>query len=197
MKLRGVEDEAKSNRPLVPDAINWTRIGKEHVMKTYLNTIAAAAVALAAAAPAFANDQLAASAGISPAEAAGLSLTEIAQAKFNRETGGDDRHEIVTPGVASAASLASFAKAAGLSPAEAQGMSLTEIAAVKFNRETRGQDAQRVERGNVTMAARSVPADNAGWAQLIASAGLSPADAAGMSLAEIAAVKFASESDDN
>jgi hypothetical protein len=35
------------------------------------------------------------------------------------------------------------------------------------------------------------------YAQLAANAGISPADAAGMSLGEIAAAKFASESDDN
>jgi hypothetical protein len=166
-------------------------------MKYYLNSIAAAAVALAAAAPAFAGGQLAANAGLTAAEAQGLSLTEIAQIKFNRETRGQDRQVIVKHGVASADSVASLAANAGISPAQAQGYSLTEVAAVKFNRETRGQDAQRVERGSATMAARSAPADNASWSQLISGAGLSAAEASGMTLTEIAAVKFASESDDN
>jgi hypothetical protein len=161
-------------------------------MKKYLNALAAAAVALTAAAPAFA-DQLSANAGFSPAEAANLSLTEIAQAKFNRESRGTDRHEIVVSGAASADAKASLAAAAGLSPSEAQGLSLTEIAAVKFNRETRGTDAQRVERGSATMASRSV-SNNAAWAQLAASAGVS---GEGMSLTEIAAAKFAAESDDD
>jgi hypothetical protein len=174
-----------------------TSFRREHVMKYYLNALAAGAVALAAAAPAFADGQLAASAGISPAEAAGLSLTEIAQAKFNRDTRQDDRHVIVAPGVVSAASLASFAAAAGLSPSEAAGLSVTEIAAVKFNRESRGDDAQRVERGSVSMATRSPGASNGGYAQLAASAGLTPRQAAGKSLTEIAAIKFANESSDD
>ena len=165
-------------------------------MKTYLNVLAAAAVALTATAPAFA-DQLAASAGLTASEAAGMSLTEIAQAKFNRESRGTDRHEIVTGGVVSPAALASLAAAAGLSASEAQGMSLTEIAAVKFNREIGGDDRQRVERGNVTMATRSAPADQASRSQLIAASGISAKDASGMTLSQIAAVKFAAESDDD
>ena len=79
----------------------------------YLNTIAAVAIAFAAA-PAFA-DQLAANAGLSPAEAQGLSLTEIAQAKFNRDTRGDDRHPVVViPG--SGGDYTQLAAVAGVSP---------------------------------------------------------------------------------
>jgi hypothetical protein len=37
------------------------------------------------------NAQFVASAGFSPAEAAGMSLTEIAAAKFARDTGADNR----------------------------------------------------------------------------------------------------------
>ena len=82
--------------------------------------MAATAIALAAAAPAFASSQLVASAGLSPSEAASLSLTEIAQAKFNRDTRQDDRHPIVTQDAVSSTGLARAAAAAGLSPAEAQ-----------------------------------------------------------------------------
>jgi hypothetical protein len=157
-------------------------------MKSYLKTLAVAAVALTAAAPGFAQSQLAASAGLSPAEAAGLSLTEIAQAKFNRDTRGDDRHEIVEYGVASPAARADLAANAGLTPVAAQG-TLTEIAALKFNRDTRGDDRQTVQRSDATMAARSI-ADNRAWAQLIAGAGLTQEEAAGLSLSEIARAKF-------
>ena len=125
-----------------------------------------------------------------------LSRTEIAQAKFNRDTRGDDRHAIVAHGAASAASRAQLAENAGISPDEAQGLSLREIAAVKFNRESGGEDQQPVGRGDVTKVARSV-ADNAAWSQLIANAGLNRDEAAGLSLSEIAAAKFARESDDN
>jgi hypothetical protein len=164
-------------------------------MKTYLNALAAA-VALSVAAPAIADGQPAASAGLSPAQAAGLTLTEIAQAKFNRDTRGDDRHVIVQPRVATPEARSRLAANAGLPAAEAPGLSLGEIAAAKFNRESAGDDRQRVEHSEVSKAARSV-ADNSAWAQLIASAGLAPDEAAVLSLTDIARVKFDRESDDN
>ena len=63
---------------------------------TNLKTLAVVAALVGAAAPAFAQSQLAANAGLTPAEAAGLSLNEIAVAKFNRgsdsERAPGDRH---------------------------------------------------------------------------------------------------------
>jgi len=156
----------------------------------YLNIVAAAAIAFTAA-PAFAS-QLAANAGLSPAEAEGLSLTEIAQAKFNRDTRGDDRIEFVVPG--QNGNREQLAAVAGLSPSEAAGMTLNEIFVAKINREARGDEQQAVKSGAM-VSSRSVKS-GAAHAQLAASAGISPADAAGMSLAEIAAAKFAHETDD-
>ncbi|HET9067716.1 MAG TPA: hypothetical protein VFN28_03655 [Amaricoccus sp.] len=154
----------------------------------YLNIIAAAAVAFAAA-PAFA-DQLAANAGLSPAEAQGLSLTEIAQAKFNRDTRGDDRHPVVViPG--SGGDYTQLAAIAGVSADK----SPNEIFVAKINREARGDEKQAVKTGAM-LSSRSVKG-GAGYVQLAASAGISPADAAGMSLGEIAAAKFARDTDDN
>jgi hypothetical protein len=156
-------------------------------MKYYVNTIAAVAVAVAAAAPAFASSQLAASAGISPEVAQGLSLTEIAQAKFNRESSQQDRHEFVVPG--SNGNVAQLAASAGISASEARGMSINEIFVAKINREG-GRDVQQVVKGgDVTVTSRS--ANGAAYGQLAASAGLSAAEAAGMTLGEIAAAKFA------
>ena len=150
----------------------------------YLNTIAAAAIAFAAV-PAFA-DQLAGNAGLTPAEAQGLSLTEIAQAKFNRDTRGDDRHPVVViPG--SGGDYTQLAAVAGVS---ADGLTLDQIFVAKINREARGDEQQAVKGGNVVMGSRSVKS-GAAYGQLAASAGLSAADAAGMSLGEIAAAKFA------
>ena len=54
---------------------------------TNLKTLAVVAALVGAAAPAFAQSQLIANAGLTPAEAAGLSLNEIAVAKFNRDAG--------------------------------------------------------------------------------------------------------------
>jgi hypothetical protein len=168
------------------------RKGNE-AMKTNLTLLAAAAaaVALTAAAPSFAdNAQLVAAAGLTPAEAAGLSLTEIAQAKFNRDLGAGDRVVIVDAGVASAAGRTRLAANAGVAPDAAQAQTLTEIAAAKFNRESAADDRQRVERGSVTLASRSVR-DQADRAQLIGSAGLTQDAAEGLSLTDIARAKFA------
>jgi hypothetical protein len=157
--------------------------------KSSLTFLAAAAVAAALAAPAVADSgQLAASAGLSPSAASALTLTEIAQAKFNRGTRRDDRQVIVRHHPASQEARATLARNAGL-PAEAQVRSLTEIAAAKFNRETGGDDQQRIDRSNVTMSARDLR-DNDRWAQLIASAGLSRSEASSLSLTEIAKAKF-------
>ena len=145
----------------------------------FINALAAAAIALAAA-PAFAGTQVIASPGVS--------LTEAAQAKFNRDTRGDDRIAFVTPGKSSPEAKAQLAANAGLSAEEAQGLSLNEIFVAKINRESRGDEQQRPAGGAVTMSSRSVGVADA---QLIAAAGLTSAEAAGMTLQEIAAAKFA------
>ena len=83
---------------------------------------------------------------------------------------------------------------AGLTPAEAQGLTLTEVAAAKFNRGSSDDNQQTVvPRDEVTLISRSVGSD---VSQLAANAGLTPEEARGLSLSEIAAVKFARESDD-
>jgi hypothetical protein len=158
------------------------------MMKTDLKTLAAVAAALlATAAPALAQSQLIASAGLTAAAAQDMSLTEIAVAKFNRDADSDDRQTTVVPG--SGGNSAQLAASAGLSPSEARGLSLTEIAIAKFNRDADSDDRQGVvRRGGVTMTSRSPR--NASPSQLAASAGLSPSEAAGMSLTEIAIAKF-------
>ncbi len=154
-------------------------------MNSKLNTIAAVAVALAAAVPAYAGTQVVAGNGVS--------LTEAAQAKFNRDTRPDDRHVIVVPGQPSG-SYGQLAANAGLTGAEAQGMSLSDIYVAKINREARGDDKQAVRGGQVTMGTRSAISSTSNG-QLIAAAGLSRQDAAGLSLTEIAAAKFARDTD--
>ena len=149
-------------------------------MNSKINMIAAVAVAFSAAVPAFAGTQVVAGNG--------LTLTEAAQAKFNRDTRPDDRHVIVERGPASG-NYEHLAAAAGLSADEARGMTLNEVFVAKINREARGDDRQAVRGGQVTMGTRSAPV--AVSSQLIAAAGLSAEEAAGMSLTEIAAAKFA------
>ena len=149
-------------------------------MKSYVQTIAAATLALSVAAPAFANAQLAASAGLTPAAAAGLSLTEIAQAKFNRDSSGQDHQQIVS----------------GLSPAEAAASPLNDAYVAKIFREGGRDRVQGAVRGKgVTVASRSGASDDGHRAQLIAAAGLTPAQASGMTLNEIVVAKFNREAD--
>jgi hypothetical protein len=137
-------------------------------MKNYISTFAAAAIVLAASAPAFSGTQVTAGNGVS--------LTEAAQAKFNRDTRGDDRQQIVHP---------------GQTPKEAQATALNIAFVAKINEESRGDEQQRVlTNSGVTMATRSMASAAASRAQLIASAGLSAEQAAGMSLSEIAGAKF-------
>ena len=70
-------------------------------------------------------------------------------------------------------------------------MTLTEIAAVKFNHDTRADDHQTVMHASRRDDHLSVGRrPHRAFAQLIASAGLSPSEARGMSLTEIAAYKF-------
>jgi hypothetical protein len=155
-----------------------TRIGKELTMKT-LNTIAAAAVALAVAVPAFAGSTQVVAGN-------GYTLTQAAAIKFNNDTRQDDRQTVsVVPG--SGGNASQLAAVAGLSADEAQGMSLGEIYVAKINREARGDDKQAVKSTGAVMSTRS--AYGAG-AQLVASAGLSADEASDLSLTEIAAAKF-------
>ena len=112
-------------------------------MKTSLKTIAIAAALIGGAVPAFAQSQLIANAGLTPAEAQGLSLSEIAALKFNRDSASDYRQTVrqdvgvtVTSRSADGADRWSqLVSNAGLSPDEARGLSLNEIARAKFKRD--------------------------------------------------------------
>ena len=123
-----------------------------------------------------------------------MTLTEAAQAKFNRDTRGDDRH--VKPVPASSEPSRQLYAAAGLTIAEGRAMNLDQVFVAKINRESRGDDQQLVVDELVAMASRAY-GQGGSYAQLAASAGLSPAEAQGMSLTAIAAAKFAKESGDD
>jgi hypothetical protein len=154
-------------------------------MKSYLNAVVAAAF-VAVGAPALA-EQVKASPGVT--------LTEAAQAKFNRDTRGDDRHVKPIPG--SSEPSRQFYASAGLTMGEGRGWDLEQVFVAKINRESRGDDQQRLVAAEpVTMGTRAY-GQGGDYSQLAASAGLDPAEARGMSLTEIAAAKFAAESDDN
>lgn len=144
--------------------------------------IAAAFVGLAA--PAFA--------GMVQAEP-GVTLTEAAQAKFNADTGRDGRQAIM-PTAGSAVPTRQLYASAGLSETEGRAMPLEQVFVAKINREN-GRDGEQLADSSDTVASRAY-GQGGDYRQLIASAHLSPAQADGMSLTEIAAAKFASENDD-
>jgi hypothetical protein len=150
-----------------------------------------AAVAIAFAAPAFATSQLIASAGLTPQEAAGMTLAEIAQHKFNQGVSYSDRMSVSVPKVEGNADRSQLIASAGLTPEEARGLTAAQVAAVKTNRDQSYADRQSVgKRSGVTMASRSVATQNDAWRQLIASAGLSSREAEDLTLNEIAAAKY-------
>lgn len=138
------------------------------------------------------TSQLAAAAGIAPAEAATMSLTEIAAAKFNRDTRGDDRQVVsaAKPAMADPARHAQLIAAAGFTAEEASGLTLTQLAAGAFNAGSDPDDAQPV----VTMSSRGpVRIDG----HLAVAAGLDPVAAQRMSLTGVAAAKFDRDTGDD
>jgi hypothetical protein len=135
--------------------------------------------------------QLAASAGVSPAEAEGLTLAEIAAIKFNRDTRGDDRQSVSHAQgtiMVDGARHAHLIRQAGLTPAEADGLTLAELAAGKYNAGADGDDM-------IVVVSSRGPRD--ANPQLVASAGLTPAEAQSMSLTEVAAAKFRRDTPSN
>jgi hypothetical protein len=152
---------------------------------------ATAALALATAAPAADRSQLAANAGVSPAEAQQLTLTEIAAQKFSRDTENTQRVGI-EPGT-SANAPRQLAATAGVAPDEATNLDLTQIAARFFNRASSDQDQQTValqgQESLYVMGTRQQPAGDTAR-QLARSAGLSDEEARGLSLRQIAAHAF-------
>jgi hypothetical protein len=153
-------------------------------------TTSLAAALLLALAPALASaqSQLAAGAGLTAAEASGMTLTEIYIAKFNRESGRDQQQVVAArsdPVTVETRRHAQLIRSAGLTPEEAEGLSLAEIAAIKASRNARNDE--RV----VVMIGRSMPAtDRAAYGQLVAGAGMTPFEASGLSLNDLYVMKI-------
>jgi hypothetical protein len=118
-----------------------------------------------------------------------MTLSEAAQAKFNRDTRPDDRH--FTPDPGSSGIPAPLYSAAGFTPDEAQGATLTQVAAAKFDRDGNSQGGL-LARGSETTVSRAFGQDR-DYSQLAMAAGLTPEEAAGMSFQEIATAKLNAE----
>lgn len=180
--------------------------------KTTLAALAVTAAAVAVSvAPAAAQNysQLAAAAGLTPAQAAGLSLDEIAAHKNNIAVARQDFQTAPKRGApqvrifarnADAAKIdvvkyAQLIGSAGLTPYQAQGMTFGEVVAIKNNIAVSKPDAQTVRSASgqgVQISARN-PSGNAvdpvAHRQLIAAAGLTVAQARGMTVGQVVAIK--------
>lgn len=142
-------------------------------MKQFLSILGAT---LLAASPALA-DMIAASPGVT--------LTEAAQAKFNRDT--SQRQATPVPG--SSGIPVPLYSAAGMTPDA--GWTLQQVAAAKFDRDGQSQGALTI-RSTVSPASLAYGMDR-DYSQLAAAAGLGREEAAGMSFDEIANAKLNSE----
>ncbi len=138
------------------------------------------------------QSQLAAAAGVSAAEAEGMTLTELAAAKFNRDSASDDRQVIsdARPIMVDPARHGQLIAAAGLTAGEAEGLTLSQLAAGAFNAGSDSDDGQPV----VTMSSRSPVVVGP---RLVFAAGLTTDEAQRMSLTGIAAAKFARDTGDD
>jgi hypothetical protein len=139
-------------------------------MKQYLCILAAA---LLAASPALA-DMIAASPGVT--------LTEAAQAKFNR----DSRARQISPVPGNSGIPAPLYSSASMSARD--GWTLEQVAAAKFDHE--GQDQGALIDRSVESTVGLAYGMDRDYSRLAAAAGLSPEEAAGMSFDEIANAKL-------
>jgi hypothetical protein len=87
-----------------------------------------------------AHAQLIATAGLTPAEATGLTLNDLAIAAFNAGADGDQRQGAVAKGRGAAAVSAQLAASAGLSPEVARGLGLEQVVMIKFDRDESPSD---------------------------------------------------------
>jgi hypothetical protein len=137
---------------------------------------------------AVAGADLPAQAGTQVVAGDGITLTEAARIKFNRDAGSDDQ-QVAVERVAPSGDYTQLAASFGMDAGEAQSLTLAEIFVAKINHGEGASDQQLVKGSGVGMATRS-PAVTPDRTQLAASAGIEPGAAAGMSLGAIAAVKF-------
>lgn len=114
----------------------------------------------------------------------GMTLTDAAQAKFNRDTRPGDRHYKPIPG--SGQPSRQLYAGAGVTPEEAQGWTLEELYVAKINRDSSGQNRQLAP-GSVSLGYGQGSGD---YSRLAHSAGLGADEAASMSVWEIANAKL-------
>jgi hypothetical protein len=121
-----------------------------------------------------------------------VTLTEAAQAKFNRDTGtGGDRYVKPIPG--SAEPTRQLYSSAGLTVDEGRGLSLEQVFVAKINRESRDDNQQWVMADEGLSIGSRAYGSGGDYGRLAASAGLSAAEASELSLSDIAAAKFVAE----
>jgi hypothetical protein len=163
-------------------------------MKRAVTTASVFALSLLALSPVNAQSwtQLAASAGLTAAEAQGMTLTEIYAAKINRESDRDGQQLVfrrAAPRAVVVTRDAQLIATAGLTPEEAQGMTLAALASYKTSFNARHDERQ------VVVSGRSIEGiDPSAHRQLVAAAGITEAEARGLSLNDLYVLKINKES---
>jgi len=153
--------------------------------------IASAALALAFTAPAFANDQLAASLGV---DAGQYTLSELAQIKANQDTDGGVK--ILVGGsddavFSSRGQSAGYAQLAASLGVDAGQYTLSELVQIKANQDD--DTGPRIVIGGDDAASVSTRGGTAGYAQLAASLGV---DAGVYTLSELVQIKADQDEDE-
>jgi hypothetical protein len=143
------------------------------VMKSCISIIA---VSLLMSSPVLAANMVVATAD--------MTLTEAAQAKFNRDTRPGDRHFVPVAG--NAEPTPQLYAAAGLTPEQGQGWTLEQLHVAKINREG-GSENMQLAPASVSRAYGRAGTDTSHLARSI---GLDPAEAADMSVWEVTAAKL-------
>jgi hypothetical protein len=163
-------------------------------MKRAVTTASVLALSLLALSPVNAQSwtQLAASAGLTAAEAQDMTLTEIYAAKINRESDRDGQQLVfrrAAPRAVVVTRDAQLIATAGLTPEEAQGMTLAALASYKTSFNARHDERQ------VVVSGRSIEGiDPSAHRQLVAAAGITEAEARGLSLNDLYVLKINKES---
>ena len=131
---------------------------------------------------------LPAQAGTQVVAGEGITLTEAARIKFNRDAGTDDQQVAVEP-VAPSGDYGRLAASFGMDPDEAEGQSLAGHLRGE-GQPRRGRERPAAREGQRGRHGHPLAGGDPGPRQLAASAGVEPDMAAVMSLGDIAAVKF-------
>lgn len=153
----------------------------EYRIKSIIGSACATLMLTAAGASAQGYNQLAANAGLSQSEAAGMSRAQIAAVFFNHNVSPGEEQPVpgTNIGRISSRGTASFGRMIGLTPEEGGRYTFEQMGIIHSNRGQSASEQQAVD--------HPLSIYGLDHGRLIAAAGLKPAEAVGLTLNEIAA----------